>query len=274
MKERLYLRPEWSRSARRTSDEPPQVNRSLILGLCGSVCLVVLGALLGGRPLTFLSLEGLLLVLGGTVCSTLVQFSLADLREAFRAARRALFQHQEPPSRRMKRLVQLSRRVKDEGVLVLEDEATQTTDSFFRLGLQLTVDGQNPDDIARILQTEMRTSNEQAWRSVQVFETMGNFAPAMGLIGTLIGLIQMLGSLQDASTIGPAMSLALVATLYGSVSANLFFFPIAGKLRGIAQDREHAKEITIEGLLSVARAESPIMLEQRLQSFVFEASNQ
>jgi chemotaxis protein MotA len=95
----------------------------------------------------------------------------------------------------------------------------------------------------------------------------------MGLIGTLIGLIQMLGSLSDAATIGPAMSLALVATLYGSVAANLFFFPVAGKLRVIAQEREQAKEITIEGLLSVARSESPIMLEQRLQSFVTAANH-
>jgi chemotaxis protein MotA len=170
-------------------------------------------------------------------------------------------------------LVHLSRRVKDEGMLVLEDEAVAATDSFLRLGLELTVDGQSPEDIRRILKNEMRTSSDQAWRTVQVWETMGNFAPAMGLIGTLIGLIQMLGSLQDAATIGPSMSLALVATLYGSVSANLFFFPLAGKLRVIAQEREQTKEITVEGLLSVARAESPIMLEQRLQSFTSVAGN-
>ena len=273
MRERLSLPSDW-RKAARSSQDRPHVNRSLILGLCGSTLLVAVGACLGGRPLTFLSLEGLLLVLGGTLCSTLVQFSISDLRTAVKAARSALFQQQESPGARIRELVQLSRRVKDEGLLVLEDEASRSSDTFFRLGLQLTVDGQQPDDIARILQTEMRTANEQAWRSVQVFETMGNFAPAMGLIGTLIGLIQMLGSLQDAATIGPAMSLALVATLYGSVSANLFFFPLAGKLRGIAQDREQSKDMIVEGLLSIARAESPVMLEQRLQSFVSLASNQ
>lgn len=273
MRERLYLKPEWARGAR-VSEERPQVNRSLVLGLTGSMLLVLFGALIGGRPLTFLSAEGMLLVLGGTVCSTLVQFSARDLRAACRAARGALFQRQESPTDRIQALVRLSRRVKESGVLVLEEEATGSTDPFLRLGLELTVDGQNPDDISRILQTEMRSSNEQAWRSVQVFETMGNFAPAMGLIGTLIGLIQMLGSLQDAATIGPAMSLALVATLYGSVAANLFFFPIAGKLRVSAQEREQTKDITAEGVLSMARLESPIMLEQRLQSFVAYASNQ
>ncbi len=271
MKERLLPRQGWSRSA--SLEEPPQVNRSLVMGLCGSVLLVVAGACLGGRPLTFVSVEGILLVLGGTLCSTLVQFSLGDLQSALRDARGALFQRQENPASRVRALVQLSRRVKESGLLVLDEEASRTTDSFLRLGLQLAVDGQQQEEISSILQTEMRTANEQSWRSVQVFETMGNFAPAMGLIGTLIGLIQMLGSLQDPSTIGPAMSLALVATLYGSVSANLFFFPIAGKLRGIAQEREQSKLITIEGLLSVARLESPIMLEQRLQGFIAVASN-
>jgi chemotaxis protein MotA len=184
-----------------------------------------------------------------------------------------LFIPSEAPTDRISYLVDLSRRVKEQGVLILEQEASLTADPFLRLGLELTVDGQAPDEIARILQREMRTSNDQAWRSVQVWETMGNFAPAMGLIGTLIGLIHMLGSLQDASAVGPAMSLALVATLYGSVAANLFFFPLSGKLRVVAQEREFSKDITLEGLLSVARLENPLMLEQRLQSFVTIAAN-
>jgi chemotaxis protein MotA len=189
------------------------------------------------------------------------------------AARSVLFLSHEQPAHRITYLLELSRRVKERGVLILEQESSRTADPFLRLGLDLTVDGQNPEEIARILQREMRTSNDQAWRSVQVWETMGNFAPAMGLIGTLIGLIHMLGSLQDASTVGPAMSLALVATLYGSVAANLFFFPMAGKLRVVGQEREFSKEITLEGLLSVARSESPLMLEQRLQSFVLMTGN-
>jgi chemotaxis protein MotA len=170
-------------------------------------------------------------------------------------------------------LITLSRRVKEQGVLILEDESAMVMDPFLRLGLELTVDGQSPDEIRRILKNEMRTSNDQAWRSVQVWETMGNFAPAMGLIGTLIGLIHMLSSLQDAAAVGPAMSLALVATLYGSVAANLLFFPMAGKLRIVAQERELAKDITLEGLISVARSESPLLLEQRLQSFISVAAN-
>jgi chemotaxis protein MotA len=254
-------------------DDAPPIEKSVMMGLCASCALVLFGAFIGGEPLRFLSPGGFLLVIGGTLASTLVQFSVRDFQSAMQAARIAVCVRADTPGDRMGYLVHLSRRVKDEGVLVLEDEAVAATDSFLRLGLELTVDGQSPDDIRRILKNEIRTSSDQAWRNVQVWETMGNFAPAMGLIGTLIGLIQMLGSLQDAATIGPSMSLALVATLYGSVSANLFFFPLAGKLRVIAQEREQTKEITVEGLLSVARAESPIMLEQRLQSFTSVAGN-
>jgi chemotaxis protein MotA len=259
--------------ASRIGEHPPVVNTSLIIGLSISIGLVVLGALFGGNPLTFVSVEGVLLVLGGTFASTLIQFSTKDIRNAVQAARSVLFLPSEAPTDRIAYLVDLSRRVKDQGVLILENEASRAADPFLRLGLELTVDGQPPEEISRILQREMRTSNDQAWRSVQVWETMGNFAPAMGLIGTLIGLIHMLGSLQDASAVGPAMSLALVATLYGSVAANLFFFPISGKLRIVAQEREFSKDISLEGLLSVARLENPLMLEQRLQSFVTMAAN-
>lgn len=257
----------------RLTETEPVVNTPVVIGLLLSAALVLVGALIGGSPLTFVSVEGLFLVLGGTAASTLIQFSLRDIRNAFVVARSVLFLPHEEPVDRIGFLVALSRRVKEKGVLILEEEAAQTMDPFLRLGMELTVDGQSPDEIGRILQKEMRTSNDQAWRSVQVWETMGNFAPAMGLIGTLIGLIHMLGALQDASAVGPAMSLALVATLYGSVAANLFFFPMAGKLRVIAQERELAKDITLEGLVSVARSESPLMLEQRLQSFLSVAAN-
>lgn len=257
----------------RLLDAPPVVNTSLVVGLSLAIGLVVLGAVMGGNPMTFMSLEGFALVLGGTAASALIQFSTRDLRGALEAARSVLFLPHEEPADRISYVLDLSRRVRDQGVLILEQEARLSADPFLRLGLELTVDGQSPDEIARILQREMRTSNDQAWRSVQVWETMGNFAPAMGLIGTLIGLIHMLGSLQDASTVGPAMSLALVATLYGSVAANLFFFPMAGKLRVVAQERELSKDITLEALVSVARSESPLMLEQRLQSYVSMVGN-
>jgi len=272
MRERLN-RPQSWRKGTLAVDDAPQMEKSVIIGLCASCALVLIGVMLGGNALTFLSPGGFLLVLGGTLASTLVQFSTRDIHEAIEAVRGSLFVRSESTADRISFLVRLSRRIKEEGMLFLEQEAAEAADPFLRLGLELTVDGQNPEDIRRILQNETRVSNERSWRSVQVWETMGNFAPAMGLIGTLIGLIQMLGALQDASSVGPAMSLALVATLYGSISANLFFFPLAGKLRLLSHERSTIKDVTLEGLLSIARNESPIMLEQRLQSFMVVAAN-
>lgn len=259
--------------SRVTSREAPPINGSIIAGLAVGAALVLFGAFSGGKPHGFLNLEGLLLVVGGTLASALIQFSVLDLRLSLTALHTAFFPDTSTSQERIEYLMSLSRKVKEQGILILEELSADTSDEFLRLGLTLVVDGHNPEEARRILATEMRTSTDQAWRSVQVWETMGNFAPAMGLIGTLIGLIQMLGALQDPTTVGPAMSMALVATLYGSISANLLFFPVAGKLRLLAQEREQTKNITLEGLMSIAQRENPMILEQRLRGFASLAVN-
>lgn len=240
---------------------------SLIVGLTVAVLVLLSSFVSSDQPLRFFNLEGLLIVFGGTIASTLIQFSIADLRNALAALRAAVTAAPSTAQERMEVLMELSHQVKQHGVLTLEDEAQGEADEFFRLGLMLVADGRSIEDTKRILRKEMESSREREWRSVQVWETMGNFAPAMGLIGTLLGLIQMLGALQDTTMMASSMAMALVATLYGSVGANLFFFPIAGKLRVLSQEREICKSVTLEGLLSISRLESPIMLEQRMQSF-------
>jgi chemotaxis protein MotA len=255
------------RSLNAQSSGRPAVSGSLLVGLSVAVLVLLGGLISSDQPLRFFNLEGLLIVFGGTIASTLIQFSISDLRSALAALRGAATVAPTSARERMEVLMALSHQVKQYGVLTLEDEAQGETDEFLRLGLMLVADGRNIDDTKRILKNEMESSREREWRSVQVWETMGNFAPAMGLIGTLLGLIQMLGSLQDTTMMASSMAMALVATLYGSVGANLFFFPIAGKLRVLSQERELCKSVTLEGLLSISRLENPIMLEQRLQSF-------
>ncbi|MFO0416517.1 MAG: motility protein A [Pseudomonadota bacterium] len=262
--ERYSLQPVGHRGA----GSSPAMNRSLLVSLFVAAALIVAGIVSSSTPLTFINLEGLLIVIGGTLVSTFIQFSVLDVRNALAALRQASSSVGiDTPRERVEYLLSLSRRVKEQGILTLEDETIEQDDEFLKLGMGLVVDGHSVDDIKRILQTEMAFSHDLASRSVQVWETMGNFAPAMGLIGTLMGLIQMLGALGDSATVGPAMAMALVATLYGAVSANVFFFPIAGKLRAMAHERQQCKRITLEGLLSISRLENPLMLEQRLQSF-------
>jgi chemotaxis protein MotA len=260
------------RLTRLTQQAPRRSTNSLVLGSVAVVCVAACAVVLSGTPLRLLNLEGLVIVVGGTMAATLLQFSLSDVRTALVALRGAVSTMPLEPHECISQLMELSRLVKERGLLVLEEELEAASDDFLRLGLAMVVDGRPEEDIRRILRTEMEASHNRSWRSVQVWETMGNFAPAMGLIGTLLGLIHMMGSLNDATSIGPAMSMALVATLYGSVASNLCFFPIAGRLRLVTQQRDEAKTIIVEGVLSLARLENPMMLEQRLQSFALVAA--
>lgn len=245
---------------------------SLVVSCAMVVAIAVFAVISSDTPSRLFNFEGVLIVVGGTLAATLIQFSISDLRAAFQAVQTALGEVPTASHEHMAQLLELSRHVKERGLLVLEEESEVVSDDFLRLGLMLVVDGRPVEDIRRILRTEIETSRNRALRAAQVWETMGNFAPAMGLIGTLLGLIQLLGALQNSATVGPAMAMALVATLYGSVTANLCFFPIAGKLRLVAQEREERKNISMEGILSLARLENPMMLEQRLQSFAVGSS--
>ncbi|MDC0359071.1 MotA/TolQ/ExbB proton channel family protein, partial [Oligoflexia bacterium] len=249
------------------------VDRGVVAGLCLSFFLIAIGIIAGGQGQNFLNLGGLAIVLGGTFGATLVHFSLGDVRHAWNGFRNILRVHHYHPLQRIQYLVSLARSIRRHGLLVLEKEGQRSQDSFLRLAFELTVDGQPPQDVRRVLETEVRTSINRAWRAVQVFETMGNYAPAMGLIGTLIGLIQMLGSLDNPATVGPAMSIALLTTLYGAILANLVFLPIAGKLKNCSEEDGLVKAITIEGIISLGREDNPIVLEQRLQGFLPLAGN-
>ncbi|MCO6430372.1 MAG: MotA/TolQ/ExbB proton channel family protein [Deltaproteobacteria bacterium] len=249
-------------------DEAPKLDRAVVGGLALASTLVLAGIIISGRGDNFIDFPSLLIVLGGTLGATLVQFPLYDLRRAWLGFKGILIQRQYHPHERIQYLVRLAHLVRSQGLLVLEREAKQCDDSFLRLAFEITVDGQPHDDVKRILDTETRTSFDRSARAIQVFQTMGAYAPAFGLIGTLIGLIQMLGSLNNPATVGPAMSMALVTTLYGAIMANLVFLPIAGKLRNRVEEEGLVKAITVEGVLALGKQENPIVIEQKLQSFL------
>lgn len=245
-----------------------EVDRGIIAGLAISTILIGVGILASGHGLTFLDPGGILIVFGGTIGASLVHFSPGDLRYAVMELREALFTKNSHPDERINALVGYAQSLKRNGPLALEHEAASVRDPFLKKALELTVDGQPEEDIRRMMETEIRSFNERSWRAVQVFQTMGNYAPAMGLIGTLIGLIQMLGSLDNPSSVGPAMSVALVATFYGAMLANLFFLPVAGKIKNRSEEEAVVKAITVEGAVSLRREENTIVLEQRLRSFL------
>jgi chemotaxis protein MotA len=164
--------------------------------------------------------------------------------------------------------VDFASRARRDGILALEAAIAEVDDPFLTRGIQLAVDGQEPEAIEGILQTEIDKVRSRHKKGVDIMTTMGTFAPALGLIGTLIGLVGMLQNMSDPSSIGPQMAIALLTTFYGAMLANLVFNPLASKLRGRSEDEIEVKELGLQGILSIAAGDNPRVVEQRLHAFL------
>ncbi len=243
-------------------------DRSILWGVGISVLIVGLAVILSGHVGNYIDVPGFLLVVGGTLGATLANFSVREMGFAWTSFLRVIQYPVREPIARIRTLARVNQAIRAEGLLVLERASSQERDPFLRKAYELVVDGTPVEDIRRILETDMRATHDKYSRAVQVFETLGTYAPALGLIGTLVGLVQMLGALSDPSTVGPAMALALLTTLYGALLANLFFLPVSGKLRNRSEEEWTLKCIALEGAISMARQENTIVMEQRLHSFL------
>jgi chemotaxis protein MotA len=155
-----------------------------------------------------------------------------------------------------------------EGILALEGEMKDVKGEFLKKGIQLSIDGLEPQEIRGILETETDFIRNRHQLGAEIFTTLGTFAPALGMIGTLIGLVQMLQSMDDPSKIGPSMAVALLTTFYGSIIANIICIPIAGKLKVRSKEEMLSKEMMIEGIISISNGDNPRILEQKLKAFI------
>lgn len=180
----------------------------------------------------------------------------------------ALFRKKPTPQQTIRLLVDLAQKARREGLLALDEEAEELDDYFLRKGLRLVVDGADPETVRQILDIEITFLEERHQSGQRIFDHLGAVAPAFGMVGTVIGLIIMLGNLDNPESIGPAMAVALITTFYGVVLANLIFLPIAGKLRVISDEEVLMREVMIEGILSIQAGENPYIVEQKLESFL------
>jgi chemotaxis protein MotA len=239
-----------------------------ILGILSATGLV-LGAIFMGSGLNvFINIPSLCIVVGGTIGVTLVAYPLKDFLSVIKVVQKAIFTKNISAAELISKFTDFANKTRKEGILALESEIKELSDEFFKKGVQLSIDGLEPQQIQNILDTEIEFVRDRHKLGADIFTSMGTFAPAMGMIGTLIGLVQMLQSMDDPSTIGPAMAVALLTTFYGSLMANICCMPIAGKLKTRSKEEMLTKEMTIQGIISLSNGDNPRILEQKLLAFL------
>lgn len=239
-----------------------------LIGIIAGVSLIFISIFSGGGAQTFLEINAILIVLGGTFSATFINFRIKDVLGVMKVVKNA-FHNQEPEYHRiLEDIVHLSITARKEGILAIENATEDLDDPFMKHGLLLAVDGLEPEMIRNIMESEVTSLEERHTKGQSIMKSMGTYAPAFGMIGTLIGLIKMLQTLDDPSKIGAGMAVALVTTFYGAFLANLIFLPIAGKLETLSEAEIAQREMVIEGILSIQSGENPRVIEEKLKAYI------
>lgn len=237
----------------------------LIVGL---VAIIGGNAIEGGHLSGLTNLPAALIVIGGTVGAAMLQTPLSTFVHAFRVLGWIFFPPHVQMEANISKVIHWSMTARKEGLLGLEAIAEDEYDDFARKGLQLLVDGGEPESIRGILEVELLTSEEKDIQASKVFEAMGGYAPTIGIIGAVMGLIHVMGNLADPSKLGAGIATAFVATIYGVGLANMLLLPIANKLRSIIKAQSNQREMMIDGLLSIADGENPRTIELKLEGYL------
>lgn len=237
-----------------------------IIGLVAAFALLIASILLGGSLTAFIDVPSVVVVIGCTAAALFIAFPGGAMMNAMKAAKSAFFAAKNDPSATIQLLSELSNRARREGLLSLEAAAEQTEDDFLKRGLLMMADGQEANTIESVLYEEIGKIDERHRVSISVFDSIGAYGPAMGMLGTLIGLVLMLGNLDDPSAIGPKMAIALLTTFYGAIMANLVGIPLANKLRVRTAEEVAQKELIAAGLLSILAGENPRFMVERLNA--------
>lgn len=239
-----------------------------IIGIVIGFSLIIYTVLTGGAANFFLEPTSFLIVFGGTTAATLVNFPMPKVLTVVKVAKRA-FSYSLPETTEMiKTLVNLSTKARVDGLLALEGDIAQIEDEFLQKGIRYLVDGLDAEVVRNLLTTEIVSLEERHALGQSIFKTMGAFAPAFGMLGTLMGLIAMLSKLNDPSKIGTGMAVALVTTFWGVVIANVVCLPIAGKLKMRSAEEVRQMELIIEGLSSIQAGDNPRTLQEKLTIFL------
>jgi len=239
-----------------------------IVGLVVAIGSIVLGQLLeGGHLASILQPTAFLIVIGGTLGAAMLQYPLPVFLRSIRMLPWVVRPPLLDPDGAIRDIVQYSEMARRNGLLALESAIDDIDDPFLRRGLQLLVDGADPAKIRATMENEIQAVEHHDSQAAKVLESAGGYAPTVGILGAVLGLIHVMENLADPSKLGEGIATAFVATVYGVGSANLFFLPVSNKLKNIVHNRTRLREMQIDGLVAIAEGENPRIIEGRLQGY-------
>jgi len=244
------------------------VDIATLVGLIGSFAIIISAMVMGGDIGIFVNPPSLLIVMGGTLFVVLMKFTLGQFLAAGKVAAKAFMFKSVSPESIIAETVEMADAARKGGLLSLEDK--KVSSDFMQRGIQLLVDGHDPDVVRSLLNKEARLTYERHDFGSKIFSAMGDVGPAMGMIGTLVGLVQMLSNMSDPKAIGPAMAVALLTTLYGAMLANMFAIPIADKLNLRRNEEALNNALIIDGLLAIQAGQNPRVIDQMLRNYLPE----
>jgi chemotaxis protein MotA len=244
------------------------MDKATLIGLILGIVLVVGSIMIGGELTPFIDVPSLMITVGGSIAATLINFPMSKVITVFGVVRKCFMVSLPTPQEVIEQFKEFATISRKEGLLALESQVESISDTFLKRGLEQVVGGVSRDDLTSSLETEISFIEQRHQTGKKIVDGIAAAAPAFGMIGTLIGLVQMLRSLDDPSQIGGGMAVALLTTLYGAVIANMFCIPLAGKLESRSQEELMIRQLMLSGLSSLIEGNAPRALEQRLLAFV------
>ena len=222
----------------------------------------------GGELKAMINPSAMVLVFGGTIGATMISFPLASMIGLPAVVKNAFMGKKEDVAHMIKTLVGFAEKARREGLLALEEEVRSLDDPFLKKGIQLAIDGTDPELVREIMETDVAFLGTRHHEGANIFATMGGFAPTLGVIGTVAGLVHMLANLSDPGSMGPSIAAAFIATLYGVSSANLVFLPLSNKLKNSSAEEVLVREIITEGIMAIQAGDNPRIIQEKLEGFL------
>ncbi|MGD9172696.1 MAG: motility protein A [Desulfobacterales bacterium] len=239
-----------------------------LIGIVVAFGLVIISILMGGDGSWFVNYPSLMIVMGGTMGATLLAYPLSEVMGVIKVVKNVFLHRSQMPSEFIPLMSGFAKKARQEGILSFESQLKDIKDPFLARGIQMAIDGMESSSIEEVMSIEIQYLEERHRLGSDIFTTMGTFAPAVGMLGTIIGLVQMLMQMEDPSQIGAPMAVALLTTFYGTMLANLLFLPVSNKLKTRSKQEVLVKQMILEGIISIQSGDNHRVVEQKLKAFI------